>query len=77
MWLPRKPAPPVTTTRNSEPLLHPDVDVQGTVDEIVEEKVDKTGGHPYAGALGSFERAELPPRSERGGGSLSIAERMF
>jgi len=47
------------------------------VDEIVEEKVDKTRGHLSAGGLGSIERAELPPRSQRGGGSLSITERLF
>jgi len=47
------------------------------VDEIVEEKVDKLRGYPYRGGLGSTERAELPPRSERGGGSLSISERLF
>jgi hypothetical protein len=49
----------------------------GTVDEIVEEKVDKTRGHPHSGALGSIQRAELPPRSRRGGGSLFISERLF
>jgi hypothetical protein len=49
----------------------------GTVDEIVEEKVDKARGEVGPGSLGSIERAELPPRSERGGGSLSISERLF
>jgi hypothetical protein len=49
----------------------------GTVDEIVEEKVDKTRGHPYWGGLGSIERAELPPRSRRDGGSLSVSEHLF
>jgi hypothetical protein len=47
------------------------------VDEIVEEKVDKPHGGPRRGGLGSTERAELPPRSERGGGSLSIPEHLF
>src|SRR5204862_203553 len=49
----------------------------GTVDEIVEEKVDKPRGDRNRRGLRSVERAELPPRSRRGGGSLSISERLF